>query len=76
MRRTRRTTIVWTLAAAALASLATVLALPAGGSAVIQERPSNTVEPRIAGTAAVGATLTATSGSWPRRTSTGACASA
>jgi hypothetical protein len=64
MRRTRRTTIVWTLAAAALASLATVLALPAGGSAVIQERPSNTVEPRIAGTAAVGATLTATSGSW------------
>ena len=41
-------------AAAALASLATVLALPAGGSAVIQERPSNTVEPRISGTAAVG----------------------
>lgn len=64
MRRTRSTTLVWTLAAAALASLATVLALPAGGSAVTQERPSNTVEPRISGTATVGSTLTATSGSW------------
>ena len=64
MRRTRSTTLVWTLAAAALASLATVLALPAGGSAVTQDRPSNTVEPRISGTATVGSTLTATSGSW------------
>jgi hypothetical protein len=64
MRRTRSTTLAWTLAAAALASLATVLALPAGGSAVTQERPSNTVEPRISGTATVGSTLTATSGSW------------
>jgi hypothetical protein len=64
MRRTRRTTLFRTLAAAALASLATVLALPGGGAAVIQERPSNTTEPRINGTAAVGATLSATSGSW------------
>ena len=64
MRTTRRTTIVSTLLAATLASLATVLALPAGGGAVVQERPSNTVEPRISGTASVGSTLTATSGSW------------
>jgi hypothetical protein len=64
MRTTRRTTIVSTLLAAALASLATVLALPAGGAAVVQERPSNTAEPRIAGAATVGSTLTATNGSW------------
>ena len=64
MRRTRSTTLAWTLAAAALASLATVLALPAGGAAVTQDRPVNTVEPRISGTATVGSTLTATSGSW------------
>ena len=64
MRTTRRTTIVSTLLAATLASLATVLALPAGGGAVVQERPSNTVEPRISGTASVGSTLNATSGSW------------
>ena len=64
MRTTRRTTMVSTLLAAALASLATVLALPAGGGAGDQERPSNTVEPRISCTASVGSTLTATSGSW------------
>ena len=64
MRTTRRTTTVSTLLAAARAALATVLALPAGGSAVTQERPSNTVEPRISGAATVGSTLTATSGSW------------
>lgn len=64
MRTTRRTTIVSTLLAAALASLATVLALPAGGGAVVQDRPSNTAEPRISGAASVGSTLTATSGSW------------
>ena len=34
MRTTRRTTVAWTLAAAALASLATVLALPGGSGAV------------------------------------------
>jgi hypothetical protein len=64
MRTTRRTTIVSTLLAAALASLATILALPAGGAAVVQERPSNTAEPRISGAATVGSTLTATNGSW------------
>ena len=35
-----------------------------GGGAVAQERPSNTAEPRISGTATVGSALTATSGSW------------
>ena len=64
MRTTRRTTMVWTLLAAALASLATVLALPSGGAAVTQERPDSTAEPRISGTATVGSTLTATQGSW------------
>jgi hypothetical protein len=64
MRRTRTAPLVSTLVTAALASLVTVLALPGGGAALTQERPTNTVEPRINGTAAVGATLTATSGSW------------
>jgi hypothetical protein len=64
MRTTRRTTLLWTLAAAALASLATVLALPAGGSAVTQAVPNNTAEPRISGSATVGSTLTASQGSW------------
>ena len=64
MRTTRRTTLFSTLLAAALASLATVLALPAGGSAVTQAKPVNTTEPRISGTATVGATLTASQGSW------------
>ena len=64
MRTTRRATMASTLLAAALASLATVLALPSGGSAVTQARPDNTVEPRISGSATVGSTLTATSGSW------------
>ena len=64
MRRTRSSTLVRTLAAAALASLATVLALPSGGGAVAQERPDNTAEPRISGAATVGSTLSATQGSW------------
>ncbi len=64
MRTTRRISIVRTLVAAALASLATVLALPAGGSAVTQARPDNTAEPRITGAATVGSTLNATQGSW------------
>jgi hypothetical protein len=64
MRTTRRITILWTLAVAALASLATVLALPAGGSAVTQARPDNTTEPRITGAATVGSTLTASQGTW------------
>ena len=64
MRTTRRATMASILLAAALASLATVLALPSGGSAVTQARPDNTVEPRISGSATVGSTLTATSGSW------------
>ncbi len=64
MRTARSTTIVWTLVAAALASLATVLALPSGGAAVVQVRPENTAEPRISGSATVGSTLTASQGSW------------
>jgi hypothetical protein len=52
------------LAAAALASLATVLALPGGGGATTQAAPANTAEPRISGTASVGATLTTSTGSW------------
>src|SRR5262245_1418455 len=64
MRSTRRTTILWTLAAAALASLATVLVVPAGGSARPQAAPNNTAEPRITGSATVGSTLTASQGSW------------
>jgi len=64
MRTTRRIGALWTLAAAALASLATVLALPAGSGAVTQAAPTNTVEPRISGSATVGSTLTASQGSW------------
>ena len=64
MRRTRSSTLARTLAAAALASLATVLVLPSGGGAVTQARPDNTAEPRISGAATVGATLSATQGSW------------
>ena len=64
MRTTRSTRLATTLAAAALASLATILALPGGGSAVTQAVPNNTVEPRITGSATVGSTLNATQGSW------------
>jgi len=64
MRTTRRTGVVWTLAAAALASLATVLALPSGSGAVTGAVPSNTQEPRISGSATVGSTLSASQGSW------------
>jgi hypothetical protein len=64
MRTTRRVTLVWTLAAAALASIATVLALPGDGGATTQDRPTNTAEPRITGSAVVGATLSASDGSW------------
>ena len=64
MRTTRRTTVAWTLAAAALASLATVLALPGGGGAVTTAAPDNTTEPRISGSAVVGSELTASQGSW------------
>jgi hypothetical protein len=64
MRTTRRTRVLSTLAAAGLASLATILAVPAGGSAVTQAAPDNTAEPRITGSATVGSTLTATQGSW------------
>ena len=64
MRTTRRTTVAWTLAAAALASLATVLALPGGGGAVTTAAPDNTTEPRISGSVIVGSELTATQGSW------------
>src|SRR5262245_52125520 len=64
MRTTRKITLLWSLAAAALASLATVLALPAGGTAVTQVRLDNTAEPRISGAATVGSTLTASQGSW------------
>ena len=64
MRTTRRITVAWTLAAAALASLATVLALPGGGGAVTTAAPNNTTEPRISGGAVVGSELTASQGSW------------
>jgi len=53
-----------TLGVATLASLATVLALPAASVAQSQARPDNTVEPRISGSATVGSTLTATQGTW------------
>ena len=64
MGTTRRIHPVWTLAVAALASLATVLALPGGGGAVTQAAPDNTAEPRISGSATVGSELTASQGSW------------
>jgi len=64
MRTTRRTGALGTLAAAALASLATVLALPTGSGAVTTAAPDNTTEPRISGAATVGSTLTASQGSW------------
>jgi len=64
MRTTRRFVLARTLGVAALASLATVLALPSGGAARSQAAPTNTEEPRISGSAIVGATLTASQGSW------------
>ena len=64
MRSTRRHTLAWTIVAAALASLATVLALPGGGGAAAQATPANTAEPRITGAASVGTTLSAGTGSW------------
>ncbi|HEY1318009.1 MAG TPA: hypothetical protein VGF10_12370 [Gaiella sp.] len=64
MRTTRRVTLLWTLAAAGLASLATVLALPGGSGAAAQARPDNTSEPRITGAASVGSTLSASTGAW------------
>ncbi|HET8811604.1 MAG TPA: hypothetical protein VFM67_03320 [Gaiella sp.] len=64
MRTTRRIGALWTLAAAALASLATVLVLPTGSGAVTQAAPTNTAEPRISGSATVGSTLSTTQGTW------------
>lgn len=64
MRTTRRIGVLWTLAAAALASLATVLALPGGSGAGTQAAPGNSAEPRISGSATVGSTLTGSQGSW------------
>ena len=64
MRTTRRTGVVWTLAAAALASLATVPALPGGSGAVTRAVPDNTQRAAGQRIAAVGSTLTATQGSW------------
>ena len=64
MRRTRTTLLARTIVVAALASAATVLALPGGGGAAAQGKPANTTEPRITGTASVGSTLSATTGSW------------
>jgi hypothetical protein len=64
MRRTRTTLLARTIVVAALASAATVLALPGGGGAAAQDTPANTAEPRITGTASVGSTLSATTGTW------------
>jgi hypothetical protein len=64
MRRTRTTLLARTIVVAALASAATVLALPGGSGAAAQARPANTAEPRITGTASVGSTLSANTGSW------------
>jgi hypothetical protein len=64
MRRTRTTLLVRTIVVAALASAATVLALPGGSGAAAQARPGNTAEPRITGTASVGSTLSASTGNW------------
>jgi hypothetical protein len=64
MRATRRISLVWTLAVAALTSLATVLVLPGGSGAVTQAAPDNTTEPRISGSAVVGSELTASQGTW------------
>jgi len=64
MRRTRTTLLVRTIVVAAFASAATVLALPGGGGAAAQDKPANTAEPRISGSAVVGATLSTTNGSW------------
>ena len=64
MRRTRTTLLARTIVVAALASAATVLALPGGGGAAAQDKPANTTEPRISGSAVVGATLSTTNGSW------------
>lgn len=62
--RSNRKTSLSALAVAALTSLATILVLPAGGSAVTQAAPSNTTEPRISGSPTVGSTLSASQGSW------------
>jgi hypothetical protein len=64
MRTTRNRKLAWTLATAAVASLATILALPGGGGAVTSAAPNNTSEPRISGSAVVGSELTASQGSW------------
>ena len=64
MRRTRTIYLARTIAVAALASAATILALPGGGGAAAEARPDNTAEPRISGAASVGSTLSATTGSW------------
>lgn len=64
MRRTRTTLLARTIVVAALASAATVLALPGGSGAAAQARPDNTAEPRITGTASVGSTLSASTGNW------------
>jgi hypothetical protein len=64
MGRTRTTLLVRTIVVAALASAATVLALPGGGGAAAQDRPANTAEPRINGSAVVGGTLSTSNGTW------------
>ena len=64
MRRTRTTLLARTIVVVARAAAATVLALPGGSGAAAQDEPANTTEPRISGSAVVGATLSTTNGSW------------
>ena len=59
-----RLTGVGALAVAVATALATVLVLPAGGSARSAAAPVNTAEPSISGNAAVGSTLTVSRGNW------------
>lgn len=66
-RRVRHRLVAALAAGVAAAAVAT---LAAGGEAAATEAPKNTTEPVITGTAQVGKTLTATTGTWSGTTST------